>query len=277
MSEINKSNILYFKQINKIPKLSDNEIKKLFKEYFKTHSKRIKQLLVEMNLKLVLPIAKKFLRPGLDIFDIIEDGNLGLIEAIERYNPRKTKNFANYAFYWIKRYILKNIKEQTKTIKIPQHIWDELRRWIIEWKELSLCFDRVPTIEEMKKNLHISTKMVWNIIEAIEIAQGISSLEAPLDMDEELSMKDILSDVNAELPEKLISQIKLNDEFEEALKYLDERERTVFKMRYGLIDNNIYTLNEIGKKLKLSKERVRQIEKKALKKFKWIAKKMQLL
>ncbi|MFN3967081.1 MAG: RNA polymerase sigma factor RpoD/SigA [Endomicrobiia bacterium] len=266
----------YFKEVSKFQYLSKDKINTLWKKA-KKGDKKAKEILIENNLRIVLPIAKKYQRPTIDLMDLIEEGNIGLLQAIKKYNPRKKVSFSTYAKYWIEQYIRRAVELHSKTIRIPPHIWGNLRKWIKTWEQLHSKLGRYPTIGEMAKKMQMSMRQVKNIVDTIELSQGMGSLETPIDEDEELFVKDVITDKESKTPESLIATLRLHDELEQALSKLNKREREILEMRYGLQDKNRHTLEEIGKKLKLSRERVRQLEKRALFQLKWIAHKMKLI
>ena len=268
----------YANNLDVFPNLSEKQIRDLWIKYKKKGDKNAKKKLIESNLKLVIPISRKYSKFGIEFFDLIEEGNLGLIEAIERYNPRKSLHFAAYATYWIERYIHKIIESQSKAIRIPQHIWDELRDWGKKCSEMERILGRHPTMDEMKNKLHFSAKQIKHIIDAIEISHTISSLDSPVDEDNEIMIMDVITDKTVAEPEKAIGLTKSNEELATALSKVGLRERGILELRFGLNkEKKKFTLQEIGKKLKLSRERIRQIEKRGITQLKWITRKMDIV
>jgi RNA polymerase sigma factor (sigma-70 family) len=263
---------LYFRAIKDFPELSREAFNTLWHRAHKG-DKAAKQELVERNLRLVIPIAKKYYRPGLDFLDIIEEGNLGLMHAIDKFDPKKGFRFSTYGAYWIEQSIRRAIDEQSKTIRIPPHAWEALRRWLRQWDLLHGQLGRDPTLQEMAQKLHLSARQVKGILDAAEAARGIGSLEAPLDEDENLTIKDVISDDELYAPDRLISLFKLHDELDVALSQLPLRERQILEMRFGLNGEN-QTLEEVGKKLKVSRERIRQLEKRGLERLRRLAQRM---
>jgi RNA polymerase sigma factor (sigma-70 family) len=263
---------LYFRAIKDFPELSREAFNTLWHRANKG-DKTAKQELVERNLRLVIPIAKKYYRPGLDFLDIIEEGNLGLMHAIDKFDPKKGFRFSTYGAYWIEQSIRRAIDEQSKTIRIPPHAWEALRRWLREWDSLHGQLGRDPTLTEMASRLHLSARQVKGILDAAEAARGIGSLEAPLDDDENLTVKDVISDDELYAPDRLISLFKLHDELDVALSQLPLRERQILEMRFGLNGEN-QTLEEVGKKLRVSRERIRQLEKRGLERLRRLAQRM---
>jgi RNA polymerase sigma factor (sigma-70 family) len=263
---------LYFRAIKDFPELSREAFNTLWHRANKG-DKAAKQELVERNLRLVIPIAKKYYRPGLDFLDIIEEGNLGLMHAIDKFDPKKGFRFSTYGAYWIEQSIRRAIDEQSKTIRIPTHAWEALRRWLRDWDRLHGQLGRDPTLSEMAQRLHLSARQVKGILDAAEAARGIGSLEAPLDDDENLTVKDVISDDELYAPDRLISLFKLHDELDVALSQLPLRERQILEMRFGLNGEN-QTLEEVGKKLRVSRERIRQLEKRGLERLRRLAQRM---
>jgi RNA polymerase sigma factor (sigma-70 family) len=263
---------LYFRAIKDFPELSREAFNTLWHRANKG-DKTAKKELVERNLRLVIPIAKKYYRPGLDFLDIIEEGNLGLMHAIDKFDPKKGFRFSTYGAYWIEQSIRRAIDEQSKTIRIPPHAWEALRRWLREWDKLHGQLGRDPTLSEMASKLRLSARQVKGILDAAEAARGIGSLEAPLDDDENLTVKDVISDDELYAPDRLISLFKLHDELDVALSQLPLRERQILEMRFGLNGEN-QTLEEVGKKLRVSRERIRQLEKRGLERLRRLAQRM---
>jgi len=263
---------LYFRAIKDFPELSREAFNTLWHRANKG-DKAAKKELVERNLRLVIPIAKKYYRPGLDFLDIIEEGNLGLMHAIDKFVPKKGFRFSTYGAYWIEQSIRRAIDEQSKTIRIPPHAWEALRRWLREWDSLHGQLGRDPTLTEMAARLKLSSRQVKGILDAAEAARGIGSLEAPLDDDENLTVKDVISDDELYAPDRLISLFKLHDELDVALSQLPLRERQILELRFGLSGEN-QTLEEVGKKLRVSRERIRQLEKRGLERLRRLSQRM---
>lgn len=266
---------LYFRAIKDYPELSREAFNTLWRRAHRG-DKAAKTELIERNLRLVIPIAKKYYRPGLDFLDIIEEGNLGLMHAIDKFDPNKGFRFSTYGAYWIEQSIRRAIDEQSKTIRIPPHAWEALRRWLREWDRLHGQLGRDPTLQEMASKLHLSARQVKGILDAAEAARGIGSLEAPLDDDENLTVKDVIPDDALHAPDRLISMFKLHDELEVAMAQLPLRERQILEMRFGLSGEN-ETLEEVGKKLKVSRERIRQLEKRGLERLRRLAQRMGII
>ncbi len=259
---------LYFREIEHFPPLSDGELVKLWQET-KKGSKNAKRKLIEGNLRLVIPIAKKYYRPGIDFLDLIEEGNLGLMKAIERFEPKRGYRFSTYATYWIEQAIRRSVEIQTKTIRIPIHTWEALRKYLREWEKLHSKLGRHPTTEEMQKQLHLTARKIKNIVNLLAFSSGMSSLDQPISEDEETSLEDTISEKKPnDAPDHLISLLKLHTDINSAMQILQEKEKKIIRLRYGLEDGRTRTLEEVGKVLKISRERVRQLEKRTLEKLK---------
>jgi len=294
---------LYFKEIRKTPPLAHKEFLKYWKKFregekatirLEKNGKRMgdktkkalqvlikesegaKVALVIGNLRLVIPVAKRYYRPGLDFLDLIEEGNIGLIHALKKFNPRKGFRFSTYASYWIDQSVRRSIEEQSKTIRIPPHAWEALRKWFREWEFLSSQLGRTPTMSEMAQRLNLTARQVKGVMEAVEASREIGSLDLTLDEDDNLALKDIISDESKHEPDKLFSVLKLHDEMEIAMSKLPKREKEILTMRFGLDGGESSTLEEVGNKYTISRERVRQIQERAVSRLKQIAQKMGL-
>ncbi len=278
-----KTNIDSTKQyIKKINQLDNNrptkeEMQELWKRV-KRGDRRAKQRIMELNLKLVIPIAKKFLYPGADLMDLVEEGNLGLLHAIDKFEPKKGYRFSTYASYWIEQYIRRAVEEHSKTIRIPPHAWTALRKWLKQWDTMHGKLGRDPTLTEMARQMHWNANQVRMAINASEVMKGITSIESPLgDTDEPDTLGDVLHEDESSRPENLISILRLHDELQKALAQIGDRERMIIEYRYGLTGQTPMTLNDIGKKLSLSRERVRQIEERALLRLRRVTAQMGLI
>lgn len=259
---------LYFDAIRNIKPLTKTEMAELWKKSRK--DKDAFDRLVEQNYRLVIPIAKRFMKKGIDFMDLIEEGNMGLIKAVEKFDVTKKVAFSTYAVYWIEQYMRKAIENQTKTIRIPSHIWDSLNLWMKTWSKLREKLNRDPSVEEVAEKLKLSKKQTKNLMKAASVFNGTSSLEAPIGDDSDIFVKDIIVDDNVKSPESVTEIIRTNADIGAALNYLPDREREIIRMRFGIGGIKPMSLEESGKVLKISRERVRQLEVKALKRLKGI-------
>ncbi|MFC1521755.1 RNA polymerase sigma factor RpoD/SigA [Elusimicrobiota bacterium] len=267
----------YFQGIQKVPEIPRQEVHALWKKA-KKGDPDARQKLLESNLKLVIPIAKKYRRYAtMEFLDLIEEGNLGLMHAITKFKPEKGFRFSTYASYWIEQSIRRAIEEQSKTIRIPPHAWEALRKWFKTWDNLHGKFGRDPTITEMSKKTGLTARQIKGIFNAAEAAKEMGSFESPVGDEENMVLEEIIKDSDEKTPDSLIGMLKQGDELKRALKELTFRERQVLSMRYGLKNKHAHTLEELGKVLKLSRERVRQIENRALQRLKYIAHRIGLI
>ena len=280
LSEINiDSTNQYIRKISQIDhKISREESHELWKRV-KRGDRRAKERIMELNLKLVIPIAKRFLYQGADLMDLVEEGNLGLLHAIDKFDPKKGYRFSTYASYWIEQYVRRSVEENSKTIRIPPHAWTALRKWLKQWDNMHGKLGRDPTMAEMAKHMHWNANQVRTALNASEIVTGLSSIETPMSSggESEDTMGDTLKDAESSTPDNLISILRLHDDLKDALVEIGERERMIVEYRYGLTGQTPMTLNDIGKKLDLSRERVRQIEERALLRLRRVAAKMGLI
>lgn len=280
LSDINiDSTNQYIRKISTIDhKISREESHDLWKRV-KRGDRRAKERIMELNLKLVIPIAKRFLYQGADLMDLVEEGNLGLLHAIDKFEPSKGYRFSTYASYWVEQYVRRSVEENSKTIRIPPHAWTALRKWLKQWDAMHGKLGRDPTMAEMAKHMHWNANQVRTALNASEIVTGLSSIETPMSSsgDSDDTMGDTLKDADSSTPDNLISILRLHDELKGALVEIGERERMIVEYRYGLTGQTPMTLNDIGKKLGLSRERVRQIEERALLRLRRTAAKMGLI
>lgn len=267
----------YFKGIQKLSQVSREDMHKLWKKA-KRGDKEAKRRIMEANLRLVVPIAKKYHRQGTEFLDLIEEGNLGLMHAIDKFDPSKGYRFSTYASYWIEQSIRRAVEEQSKTIRIQPHAWEALRKWLKEWGKMHAALGRDPTLAEMARKMHWTARQVRGVLDAAEAAKGIGSLENPIESDDDnITMEDMISESTTQSPENLISVLKLHDELQQALQEIGDRERVILELRHGLTGQSPMTLEEVGKRLRLSRERIRQIEERALLRLRRVANRMGLI
>ena len=254
----------YFKHLGKITQHTDREETARLWKLAKKGDEAAKNKIIEMNLRLVIPTAKRFLRPGMELMDLIEEGNLGLLQAIEKFEPKKGFRFSTYAIYWIEQYIRKFIEEQSGSIKIPSHAWGNLKRWFRTWNELKEANGREPSLDEMAAALDLTARQVKSIVETLNAAKGVDSLAAIVHEEEEMTLEDTLSDDGKGNPHDVFLQQENSQAIQKSLEDLNDRDRQIIIMRYGLDDNEPKTLGEVAEQLCLSRERVRQIEERAV-------------
>lgn len=256
----------YLREIGRVPLLVAEEEVELAKRYEKA-DKRAKDKLTESNLRLVVSIAKKYIGRGLSLLDLIQEGNQGLIRAVEKYDWRKGYKFSTYATWWIRQAITRAIADQARTIRIPVHMVETINKLYRTSRRLMQELGREPTPEEIGADLdpEIDGDRVREIF---KIAQETTSLEAPVGEDQESFLGDFIPDDNSLSPVDQASKQLLKDHLEEVLGTLSEREAKVLKLRFGLEENKAMTLEEVGKVFGVTRERIRQIEAKALRKLK---------
>ncbi|OGM81800.1 RNA polymerase sigma factor RpoD [Candidatus Woesebacteria bacterium RIFOXYB1_FULL_40_26] len=254
----------YLREIGRVPLLDAEEEVELAKRYEKA-DKKAKDKLTESNLRLVVSIAKKYIGRGLSLLDLIQEGNQGLIRAVEKYDWRKGFKFSTYATWWIRQAITRAIADQARTIRIPVHMVETINKLYRTSRRLMQELGREPTPEEIGEELELEPDRVREIF---KIAQEVTSLEAPVGEDQESFLGDFIPDESQLSPVDQASKQLLKDHLEEVLSTLSDREARVLKLRFGLEGNKQMTLEEVGRVFGVTRERIRQIEAKALRKLK---------
>ena len=254
----------YLREIGKVPLLLAEDEVDLAKEYEKAN-KKAKDKLTESNLRLVVSIAKKYIGRGLSLLDLIQEGNQGLIRAVEKYDWGKGYKFSTYATWWIRQAITRAIADQARTIRIPVHMVETINKLYRTSRRLMQELGREPSPEEIGEELEIDADRVREIF---KIAQDTTSLEAPVGEDKESFLGDFIPDENTLSPVDAASKQLLKDQLEDVLGTLSEREAKVLRLRFGLDEEKHMTLEEVGKVFGVTRERIRQIEAKALRKLK---------
>ncbi len=254
---------LYLKAIKDIPLLTPEEERSLARKIRKGNLKARKKM-IQSNLRLVINIAKRYAKLGVPMMDLIEEGNLGLIKAVKKYNPNKGYRFSTYAAWWIKQYITRAIANQGKTIRIPVYMTEIINRWKRLTEQLTQKYGRKPKTKEVAKKMKLPIKKVMEIS---EIATKISSLDAPIGDDGTGQFMDLIEDESSASPMENITDILRRERVDSLLERMNERERKILHLRFGLIDGTTHTLGETAKYFGITRERVRQIESAALEKL----------
>ena len=257
---------MYLKEIGKVPLLTAEEEIELSKqmELGGEEGKRAQQRLAEANLRLVVSIAKRYVGRGMLFLDLIQEGNLGLIKAVEKYDYRKGFKFSTYATWWIRQAITRAIADQARTIRIPVHMVETINKLIRVSRQLLQELGRDPTPEEIAEEMGMSVERVREIL---KISQEPVSLETPIGEEEDSHLGDFIQDDNVPVPADAAAFTLLKEQLVEVLGTLTEREQKVLRLRFGLDDGRARTLEEVGKEFNVTRERIRQIEAKALRKL----------
>ena len=254
---------MYLKEIGKVSLLSMEDEVELAKKMTEG-DEEARQKLTESNLRLVVSIAKRYLGRGLQFLDLIQEGNMGLIKAVEKFDYTKGYKFSTYATWWIKQSITRAIADQARTIRIPVHMVETINKLIRTQRQLTQNLGRDPMPEEIAKELNISYDKVREIM---KIAQEPVSFETPIGEEEDSHIGDFIPDDSNMAPVEVATHAILKEQLSEVLNSLTEREARVIKLRFGLEDGRTRTLEEVGKEFKVTRERIRQIESKALRKL----------
>ena len=254
---------MYLREIGKIPLLTFEEELELAKQVLEG-SEEAKQKLAESNLRLVVSIAKKYVGRGMLFLDLIQEGNMGLIKAVEKFDYKKGYKFSTYATWWIRQAITRAIADQARTIRIPVHMVETINKLIRTSRHLLQQLGREPTPEEIAEEMEIP---VEKVMEIQKIAQDPVSLETPLGEEDDSHLGDFIQDEDSPAPQDSAAYTLLKEQLEEVMNTLTPREAKVLKLRFGLEDGRARTLEEVGREFQVTRERIRQIEAKALRKL----------
>ena len=254
---------MYLKEIGKIKLLTPEEELEVAKK-MSEGDEEARRRMSEANLRLVVSIAKRYVGRGMQLLDLIQEGNLGLMKAVEKFDYTKGYKFSTYATWWIRQSITRAIADQARTIRIPVHMVETINRVLRTSHAMVQTLGREPTTEEIAKELHLE---VSKVEEVLKIAQEPVSLETPIGEEEDSHLGDFIQDDEASQPQEEASYTLLREQLEEVLSTLTEREEQVLRMRFGLTDGKPHTLEEVGKEFDVTRERIRQIESKALRKL----------
>ena len=254
---------MYLKEIGKVPLLSAEEEIELAKK-MEQGDENAKKRLAEANLRLVVSIAKRYVGRGMLFLDLIQEGNLGLIKAVEKFDYRKGYKFSTYATWWIRQAITRAIADQARTIRIPVHMVETINKLIRASRQLLQELGREPTPEEIAEEMDMPVDRVREIL---KISQEPVSLETPIGEEEDSHLGDFIQDDNVPVPADAAAFTLLKEQLVEVLGTLTEREQKVLRLRFGLDDGRARTLEEVGKEFNVTRERIRQIEAKALRKL----------
>ena len=254
---------MYLKEIGKVPLLTADEEISLAKR-MENGDENAKKRLAEANLRLVVSIAKRYVGRGMLFLDLIQEGNLGLIKAVEKFDYRKGYKFSTYATWWIRQAITRAIADQARTIRIPVHMVETINKLIRVSRQLLQELGREPQPEEIAKEMNMSVDRVREIL---KISQEPVSLETPIGEEEDSHLGDFIQDDNVPVPADAAAFTLLKEQLVEVLGTLTEREQKVLRLRFGLDDGRARTLEEVGKEFNVTRERIRQIEAKALRKL----------
>ena len=257
---------LYLREIGKIPLLNAEEELELAQKVV-AGDKRAKDKMAEANMRLVVSIAKRYSGRGLDFLDLIQEGNTGLLRAVEKFDPDKGFKFSTYATWWIRQAITRAIADQARTIRIPVHMVETINKLLRTQRRMTQELNREPTIEELAKELDMEPDKVEYVI---KIKQDITSLDAGVGRDgedEDSVLGDFIEDEDSATPEESAANQLLKEQVQSVLSTLSEREQKIIKMRFGLENGKSHTLEEVGQEFAVTRERIRQIEAKALAKL----------
>ena len=258
---------MYLKEIGKIPLLNvddEMDLAKKISDPDENIRKEAAKRMAESNLRLVVSIAKRYMGRGMQLLDLIQEGNLGLLRAVEKFDYKKGFKFSTYATWWIRQAITRSIADQARTIRIPVHMVETINRLIKTQRKLVQILGREPSPEEVAKEMNISVPKVREIM---SFALEPVSMETPIGDEDDSHLGDFLQDYNAKVPVNFAMDVLLHDQLMDVIKLLTEREQKVILLRFGLEDGKPRTLEEVGKVFGITRERIRQIEAKSLRKL----------
>lgn len=265
LSDISDDSVrMYLREIGKVPLLTAAEEMMLAKRIV-AGDRVAKKKLAEANLRLVVSIAKKYIGRGLSLLDLIQEGNTGLLRAVEKFDYRKGYKFSTYATWWIRQAITRAIADHARTIRIPVHMVETINKMIRIQRQLVQELGREPTVAEVAKGMDIPREKVEHIM---KISQETVSLESPVGEEEDSKLGDFIEDKESLSPEEVTIRSMMKGDLDVFLDSLSPREQKILKMRFGLKDGRTHTLEEVGKEFSVTRERIRQIEAKALQKLK---------
>lgn len=253
----------YLKEIGKIPLLTSEEEAELAKR-IEAGDEQAKKRLAEGNLRLVVSIAKRYTGHGLQLLDLIQEGNIGLMKAVEKFDYHKGFKFSTYATWWIRQSLTRSIADQSRTIRIPVHMVENINRLMRTMRAMTQELERDPTPEELAERLNISVERVFEIQ---KFALEPVSLESPVGDEDDTHLGDFIKDEQGTVPADEAALTVLREQLGEALETLSPREQQVIRLRFGLDDGHVRTLEEVGREFNVTRERIRQIEGKALRKL----------
>lgn len=254
---------MYLREIGKVPLLTQEQEQELAKRIAQGDKEAAKQM-TEANLRLVVSIAKRYVGRGMQLLDLIQEGNLGLLKAVEKYDFTKGFKFSTYATWWVRQAITRALADQARTIRIPVHMVETMNKLTQCSRKLQQELGREPTVEELSKAMRITPE---RINEIRQMCMEPVSLESPVGEEDDSHLGDFIEDNTGAQPADVVSQAMLRQQLMEILDTLSEREAKVLRLRYGLDDGRPRTLEEVGKEFNVTRERVRQIEAKALRKI----------
>ena len=254
---------MYLKEIGRIPLLTPDEELAL-SERINNNDEDAKRILAESNLRLVVSIAKRYVGRGLLFLDLIQEGNIGLMKAVDKFDSNRGYKFSTYATWWIRQAITRALADQARTIRVPVHMVETINKMVRVQRQLTLALNREPSEEEIAKKMNVS---VDKVREVIKISQDPVSLETPIGEEDDSHLGDFIKDESSLSPEEYTENEILKEEIDDVLQSLQPREQEVLRLRFGLKDGTCHTLEEVGKKFNVTRERIRQIEAKALRKL----------